>query len=115
LMFLDTTLPDAVITHMLTDAQPVVILTRGQDKFRDLPTIDVLTLPERMPRREQPTWLGRPHATPGNHLLHKRNDRAAQGRGVPPRRLREPGPELCRLLRSSSGHGCDLAHFVSGL
>ena len=50
-MFLDTTLPDALITHMLNDAQPVVILTRGQDKFRDLPTLDVLTLPERMPRR----------------------------------------------------------------
>jgi len=33
LMFLDTTLPDAVITHMLNDAQPVVILTRGQDNF----------------------------------------------------------------------------------
>ena len=60
LMFLDTTLPDAVITHMLNDAQPVVILTRGQDKFRDLPTIDVLTLPETMPRREPPTWLDDP-------------------------------------------------------
>jgi non-ribosomal peptide synthetase-like protein len=60
LMFLDTTLPDAVITHMLNDAQPVVILTLGQDKFRDLPTIDVLTLPERMPRREPPTWLDDP-------------------------------------------------------
>jgi len=60
LMFLDTTLPDAVITHMLNDAQPVVILTRGQDKFRDLPTIDVLTLPESMPTREPPTWLDDP-------------------------------------------------------
>ena len=60
LMFLDTTLPDAVIAHMLNDAQPVVILTLGQDKFRDLPTIDVLTLPERMPRREPPTWLDDP-------------------------------------------------------
>ena len=29
-MFLDTTLPDALITHMLNDAQPVVILTRGK-------------------------------------------------------------------------------------
>jgi non-ribosomal peptide synthetase-like protein len=60
LMFLDTTLPDALITHMLNDAQPVVILTRGQDKFRDLPTLDVLTLPERMPRREPPPWLDDP-------------------------------------------------------
>jgi non-ribosomal peptide synthetase-like protein len=60
LMFLDTTLPDAVITHMLNDAQPVVIVTLGQDKFRDLPTIDVLTLPERLPRREPPSWLDDP-------------------------------------------------------
>lgn len=60
LMFLDTTLPDALITHMLNDAQPVVILTRGQDKFRDLPTLDVMTLPERMPRREPPPWLDDP-------------------------------------------------------
>ena len=59
-MFLDTTLPDALITHMLNDAQPVVILTRGQGKFRDLPTLDVLTLPERMPRREPPRWLDDP-------------------------------------------------------
>jgi non-ribosomal peptide synthetase-like protein len=62
LMFLDTTLPDPLITHMLNDAQPVVILTRGQDRFRDLPTptLDVLTLPERMPRREPPPWLDDP-------------------------------------------------------
>jgi len=60
LMFLDTTLPDAVISHMLNDAQPVVILTRGQDKFGDLPTIDVLTLPETMLRREPPNWLDDP-------------------------------------------------------
>jgi non-ribosomal peptide synthetase-like protein len=59
-MFLDTTLPDALITHMLNDARPVVILTRGQDKFRDLPTLDVLTLPERMPRSEPPPWLDDP-------------------------------------------------------
>jgi len=59
-MFLDTTLPDALITHMLNDAQPVVILTRGQDQFRDLPTLDVLRLPERMPRREPPHWLDDP-------------------------------------------------------
>ncbi len=60
MMFLDTTLPEALITHMLKDAQPVVILTRGQDKFRDLPTLDILTLPERMPRSEPPPWLDDP-------------------------------------------------------
>ncbi len=43
-VFLDTTLPDALITHMLNDAQPVVILTRGQGNFRDLPTLDVMAL-----------------------------------------------------------------------
>ena len=60
LLFLDTTLPDALVTHMLNDAKPVVIVTRGQDKFRDLPTLDVMKLPERMPRREPPTWLDDP-------------------------------------------------------
>ena len=60
MMFLDTTLPDALITHMLRDAQPVVILTRGQDSFRDLPTLDVLALPEKTPRSEPPPWLDDP-------------------------------------------------------
>ena len=46
LMFLDTTLPEALIDHMLGDAQPVLVLTRGQDQFRDLPTLDVLSLPD---------------------------------------------------------------------
>ncbi len=59
-LFLDTTLPEALVTHMLNDAKPVVIVTRGQDKFRDLPTLDVMKLPERMPRREPPTWLDDP-------------------------------------------------------
>ena len=60
MMFLDTTLPEALITHMLKDAQPVVILTRGQDKFRGLPTLDILRLPEGMPRSESPPWLDDP-------------------------------------------------------
>ena len=59
-MFLDTSLPDALMTHMLNDAQPVVVLTRGQEKFRDLPTLDVLALPEELPPREPPTWLDDP-------------------------------------------------------
>src|SRR6476659_3753741 len=59
-LFLDTTLPEALVTHMLNDAQPVVIVTRGQDKFRDLPTLDVMTLPDTMPRRDPPTWLDDP-------------------------------------------------------
>ena len=59
-MFLDDTLPDALITHMLRDAQPVVVLTRGQGKFRDLPTLDVLGLPKSASRREPPHWLDDP-------------------------------------------------------
>ena len=58
--FLDTALPDALITHMLNDAKPVIVLTRGQDKFRDLPALDVLTLPEKAPRRASPAWLDDP-------------------------------------------------------
>src|SRR5256714_13504471 len=54
LMVLDTSLPDALIAHMLNDARPVVVLTRGQnklqdqihDKLRGLPTLDVLALPQ---------------------------------------------------------------------
>jgi amino acid adenylation domain-containing protein len=60
LMFLDTTLPEALITHMLEDACPVAVLTRGQDRFRDLPTLDVLELPETADRREPPSWLDDP-------------------------------------------------------
>jgi non-ribosomal peptide synthetase component F len=60
MMFLDTTLPEALITHMLGDAQPVVVLTRGQSKFRDLPSLDVLALPATMPPRQPPTWLDDP-------------------------------------------------------
>jgi non-ribosomal peptide synthetase-like protein len=59
-MFLDTTSPEALITYMLNDARPVVILTRGQGKFRDFPTLDVLALPEKMPRSGPPTWLDDP-------------------------------------------------------
>jgi amino acid adenylation domain-containing protein len=63
-LFLDTTLPEALVRHMLEDARPVVVLTRGQDRFRDrfrdLPTLDVLTLPQTSARAEPPTWLDDP-------------------------------------------------------
>jgi non-ribosomal peptide synthetase component F len=59
-MFLDTTLPEDLITHMLNDARPVVILTRGEERFRDLPTLDVMNLPDGLPRRKPATWLDDP-------------------------------------------------------
>ncbi len=59
-VFLDTTLPDALIRHMIDDARPVVVLTRGHDGFRGLPTLDVLRLPEKPRRREPPPWLDDP-------------------------------------------------------
>jgi non-ribosomal peptide synthetase component F len=59
-MFLDTTLPDALVTHMPNDARPVAILTLGQDKFRDLPTLDLLSVPENLQRGNPTTWLDDP-------------------------------------------------------
>jgi len=59
-MFLDTALPDVLVNHMLNDAQPVVIVTRGEDSFRDLPTLNVLALPDNLPRSEPPPWLDDP-------------------------------------------------------
>jgi non-ribosomal peptide synthetase component F len=59
-LFLDTTLPDTLVSHMLEDARPVVVLTRGQDQFRGLPTLDLLALPEAKKGRPQPTWLDDP-------------------------------------------------------
>ena len=60
LMFLDTTQPEVLISHMLNDAHPVVILTRGLKVFRDLPTLDVLTIPETRHRSRPPPWLDDP-------------------------------------------------------
>lgn len=59
-LFLDTSLPDALLTHMLDDAQPVVVLTRGESALHQLPTLDVLALPANLPAREQPDWLDDP-------------------------------------------------------
>jgi len=59
-LFLDTTLPDALLTHMLEDAKPVAVLTRGQARFRDRPTLDVMALPANIPHGRPPTWLDDP-------------------------------------------------------
>jgi len=64
-MFLDTTLPDALMTHMLEDARPVVVLTRGPAAFRGLPTLDVLALPGTKARRAPPPgWTTRESGSP---------------------------------------------------
>ena len=114
-MFLDTTLPDALITHMLNDARAG---SRSDAGARQVPRPADTRRPdvagEDAPKRTA-ALAGRPHAAACDHLLHKRNHWDAQGRRVPARRLREPGPELRRLLRSPSGHGRNLAHFVAGL
>ncbi len=60
LVFIDSTLPDDLITHMLNDAQPVVVLTNVQKNYRALPTVDVSTLPEHAPKGEPPSWLDDP-------------------------------------------------------
>lgn len=59
-MYLDTTLPETLVRHMLEDAQPVAVLTHGQESFRKLPTIDVLALPEDAPKSSPPQWLDDP-------------------------------------------------------
>ena len=59
-MFLDSSLPEALIAHMLEDARPVVVLTRGHDHYRGLPTLDVLALPAQGSRRRPPSWLDDP-------------------------------------------------------
>ncbi|WP_072396301.1 AMP-binding protein [Hyphomicrobium sp. CS1GBMeth3] len=60
LVVLDTTLPDALLAHMLDDARPVVVLTRGEAMFRALPTLDLLALPQELPERRPPSWLDDP-------------------------------------------------------
>lgn len=59
-MFLDSSQPEALLSHMLEDAQPVVVLTRGQDSYGELPTLDVLGLPRDVARSAPPAWLDDP-------------------------------------------------------
>ena len=59
-MFLDAALPDALVSHMLKDARPVVVLAQGVDQFRGLPTLNVMALPERKSPRVPPDWLDDP-------------------------------------------------------
>ena len=88
LMFLDTAMPEALISHMLNDAQPVVVLTARAGQF---PRPADARCP-RPARRQVPVcatnMAGRPHSAPCDHLLYQRNHRHAQRCGVPARRLR---------------------------
>jgi non-ribosomal peptide synthetase-like protein len=60
LVLLDTTLPEALLAHMLDDARPVLVLTRGEPAFRNLPTVDVLRLADGSQSREPAPWMDDP-------------------------------------------------------
>ncbi|MEZ5900016.1 MAG: AMP-binding protein [Hyphomicrobiaceae bacterium] len=60
LVVFDTTLPDSLVTHMIADANPVVVLTLGQDSYRDLPTLDISKLPKQVSPPLPPSWLDDP-------------------------------------------------------
>ena len=62
MLFLDTDAPEPLIEHMRADADPVLVLTRGEDRFRDLPTVDVSSLPEPAGPVRPPAWLDDPAA-----------------------------------------------------
>ena len=51
-----------MIAHMLADAQPVLVLTRGQSDYAGLPTIDLCRLETTDVRLSQPDWLDDPAA-----------------------------------------------------
>ena len=114
-MFLDITLPDALITYMLNDAQPVVVLTRGQERFRDLPTLDVLSLPERMPRRAPPPWLDDPTQRLATIFYTSGTTGMPKGVECPHAGYVNLALSVRRLLRSAAGHGRDFAHVFAGL
>ncbi len=113
-MFLDTTLPDALVATCSRTpgrwsssraGRPASAACRRSTSWRSRRS--------RSAESRRPGWTTR--RAPRHHLLHERNHRDAQGSGVPARRLREPRADLRGLLRSRSGHGRHLAHFVPGL
>lgn len=59
-LFLDPGAPASMIAHMLADAQPVVVLTRGQSDYAGLPTIDLCRLETTDVRLTKPDWLDDP-------------------------------------------------------
>ena len=60
MLFLDAAAPEPLIEHMLADADPVLVLTRGQASFRGLPTVDLNRLPEQAEPRQPPAWWDDP-------------------------------------------------------
>ena len=60
MLFLDTDAPEALINHMLSDAEPVLVLTRGEPAFRSLPTVDVCQLSDVELTVRPPAWLDDP-------------------------------------------------------
>ena len=82
LMVLDTTLPDALISHMLNDAQPVVILTRGSGQVPRPADAQRPDVARAGTRKNTAVVAGRPIATPRDHLLYQRDNGDAQGRRV---------------------------------
>jgi non-ribosomal peptide synthetase-like protein len=59
-MVIDTSLPDALMNHVIEDAKPVAVLTRGQESYRNIPTIDVQNLHPAETRTVPPPWLDDP-------------------------------------------------------
>jgi len=59
-LFLDPDAPASMIAHMLGDAQPVVVLTRGQTHYVEWPTIDLCRLETTDVRLSKPDWLDEP-------------------------------------------------------
>jgi non-ribosomal peptide synthetase-like protein len=59
-LFLDPGAPASMIAHMLADARPVVVLTRGQRDYAGLPTIDLCLLETTDVRLAKPHWLDEP-------------------------------------------------------
>ena len=115
MMFLDTTLPDALVTHMLEDARPVVVLTRGQESFRGLPTLDLLALPEAKPRRAPPPWLDDPRERLASIFYTSGTTGMPKGVECPHAGYVNLALSYADYLRSRSGAGRHLAHVVAGI
>ena len=116
LMFLDAALPDAMTNHMLEDARPVVVLTRGADQCRGLPTLNVLTLPERAREtpRAPPHWLDDPTQRLAAIFYTSGTTGTPKGVECPHAGYVNLALSYADYFDLLPGHGCDLAHVVDG-